>query len=198
MVAVEPQVQCVDALHTRWPNEARLQVVGKAVGPTDGRATMYVSEADTLTTLSPRWIEATRSSGRFAAVHWERKRQVEVTTLDYLIAEFGRPAFCKIDVEGFEPDVLAGLSHPVAAVSFEFASELLEDTSICVKRLESLGDVRFNYSLAESMQFALPQAIRGERLLEKLADLPDPLGFGDVYAWFPACPRGTEESRSAN
>ncbi|MCK4784435.1 MAG: FkbM family methyltransferase [Desulfobacteraceae bacterium] len=36
------------------------------------------------------------------------------------------PAFCKIDVEGDEFDVLQGLSRPIKAISFEFVSECPE------------------------------------------------------------------------
>ena len=34
--------------------------------------------------------------------------------------EFGKPAFCKIDVEGYEYKVIKGLSEPLNTVSFEF------------------------------------------------------------------------------
>ena len=50
---------------------------------------------------------------------------VAVTTLDALIARFGVPAFIKIDVEGAEPDVLAGLSHAVPVLSFEYLPRAL-------------------------------------------------------------------------
>jgi Methyltransferase FkbM domain len=56
----------------------------------------------------------------FARVRWDRSIDVAVATLDDLIAAHGEPAFCKIDVEGFEVDVLAGLTRPVRALSFEY------------------------------------------------------------------------------
>ena len=43
-----------------------------------------------------------------------------MTTLDTLVAEYGEPAFCKIDVEGFEVEALKGLSRPLRALSFEY------------------------------------------------------------------------------
>jgi FkbM family methyltransferase len=116
VVAVEPQAHCVDVLRSRWPGQPRLKVIAKAVGPVVGRASMYVGEADTLTTLSSRWTEATRASGRFSAYHCEETQEVDVTTLDRMIDEFGVPAFCKIDVEGFEPEVLAGPTRPLPSV----------------------------------------------------------------------------------
>ena len=45
----------------------------------------------------------------FAHVRWDAETEVEVTTLDAVIAREGRPRFIKIDVEGAEYTVLTGL-----------------------------------------------------------------------------------------
>jgi Methyltransferase FkbM domain len=45
---------------------------------------------------------------------------VPVTTLDKAIEQYGVPAFCKIDVEGFEAEVLKGLSHPISTLILEY------------------------------------------------------------------------------
>jgi hypothetical protein len=59
----------------------------------------------TISTLSEQW----KSEGRFAGKNqWIKAVPVEVTTLDRLIARYGMPAFCKIDVEGFELYVRSG------------------------------------------------------------------------------------------
>ena len=54
---------------------------------------------------------------------WADHAVVPVTTLDALIDRYGLPAFCKIDVEGFEEAVVRGLSRPIPSVSFEFTPE---------------------------------------------------------------------------
>jgi hypothetical protein len=48
---------------------------------------------------------------------------VNVATLDSLIDEFGVPDYAKIDVEGFDLEVLRGLSRPIPLLSFEYNSQ---------------------------------------------------------------------------
>ena len=46
--------------------------------------------------------------------------EVPVVTLDAAIEHYGVPAYCKIDVEGWEFEVLRGLSQAVDLISLEF------------------------------------------------------------------------------
>ena len=87
---------------------------------------MYVSYEHTLSTLSADWLSAVSESGRFGDTRWDSEEEVEITTLDAAIAEFGEPAFVKIDVEGYESEVLSGLSRRLKAGSIEFAAESLD------------------------------------------------------------------------
>lgn len=184
VVAVEPQSRCRRQLARRFRGQARVTLVPAALGAAPGTAQMNVSEADTLSSLSPEWIASVKASGRFAGYDWNRTETVPVTTLDRLIAEHGRPRFCKIDVEGFEAEVLSGLTRPLEVVSFEFTPEYLRAALTCVRRLASLGRVRFNYSVGESMTLALPEWVAAEPMQTTLSILPDPSVFGDVYARF--------------
>ncbi|MBX5469438.1 MAG: FkbM family methyltransferase [Thermoleophilaceae bacterium] len=186
VVAVEPQERCAESLRERFGASCAVTVVDKALGPEEGRREIYVCETSTITSMSPEWIEKVRASGRFAEFEWAPPTLVEVTTLDRLIEAHGVPAFCKIDVEGFEEEVLAGLSRPLPALSIEFTKETLDKTCACVRRLAELGMSELNYSVGESMEWGSPTWLDADTLIERLSALPDAeLPWGDVYARTP-------------
>ena len=80
--------------------------------------------------------------------------RVPVTTLDALIEQHGEPAFCSGDVEGFEGAVLAGLSRPLRALSFEYLPAAHDDALAALDRIAALGPYHYNYSPIETMRWA--------------------------------------------
>lgn len=179
VVAVDPQPSSVSELKARFGADHGVTVVGKAVASAPGTYTLQVDENDTLSTLSTDWIGAVKESGRFAGARWSESVEVEGTTLDALIEEHGVPAFCKIDVEGYEPEVLAGLSQPLPAASFEFAAEAIDRAVTCVEAFAGLGPCELALSYEESM--VLGRWRPPEQVVERLRSFPDGLIWGDVY-----------------
>lgn len=180
VVAVEPQETCVKALRRRYEADERVQIVPSAVAEAEREAELFVcSRATTVATMSPEWM-----SGRFSDNEWDQVQTVHTTTMDALVARYGVPAFCKVDVEGLEYDVLRGLNSTLPALSIEFVSERLDATRRCLTRLEEIGFQRFSYSLAESGQLEAPleRPMSREALEQVLSGLADPLAWGDVYA----------------
>ena len=113
---------------------------------------------------------------------------MDVTTLDDLIAAHGEPAFCKIDVEGFEADVLRGLSRPLRALSFEYLP-MAHDAALAVLDLvESKGSYRYNYSPIETMLWASERWLDATELLALLERYRPTGRSGDVYARLTAEP----------
>lgn len=183
VVAVEPQTACADFLLAAFHDTANFHLVRKALGSSAGQAEMLISNAHTISSLSPDWVRSVTESGRFAEYEWNRKETVLIDTLDNLMAQYGCPAFVKIDVEGFEDQVVSGLSTPVGALSMEFCPEFMESTLRCIGHLCRIGDFRFQISLDESMEFALPKWVTAEEIRRALSEVPS-TAFGDLYARF--------------
>jgi FkbM family methyltransferase len=115
VVAVEPQPALHRTLRLLHGRDTGVTLLSAAVGRVPGRATMRINTANpTISTLSDEFIEASRGASGWQGEAWPVSAEVEVTTLDALIAAHGRPAFIKLDIEGFEAEALAGLTRPVA------------------------------------------------------------------------------------
>ncbi len=193
VVALEPQPDFARLLRLLFARRTSIEIIEAAVGERSGRASLSVSDrSPTMTTLATEWRDERARDPVFAGVSWNRGIEVNTTTLDKLIAQFGTPAFIKIDVEGSEPQVLAGLSQPVQALSFEYLPHALDYTRACVARLTALGPYRFNWSPGESYALAVERWLTGDELTAALENQDAQRRSGDVYARLHS-----EETRAA-
>jgi FkbM family methyltransferase len=183
IVAVEPQPQCMALLRRWFGDHPAITLVAHAVGAAPGIAELFVSPRNpTVTSLLPAWIAAVRQDPSFERVRWDYTVTVPVTTLDTLIAEHGLPAFCKIDVEGYELEVLKGLTRPIRALSFEYLRADLDAARACVAALAALGSYEFNGSVGEAQRLRSPVWLDADACQTWLPALAGTGGSGDVYA----------------
>jgi len=187
VVAVEPQPDCLRVLRLLYGRDDEVTIVPGAAGAKPGRAQLALSTATpTVSSMSPDWIRSVTADRSFARVRWDRTLDIEVTTLDGLIAAHGEPAFCKIDVEGFEADVLAGLTRPVPALSFEYVPSAHHAALEALRHVERLGEAAggyvYNYSPIETMVFASPRWLDAGELRSRLEKIRPRGRSGDVYA----------------
>ena len=127
---------------------AILMLAAKKLVP-QGMAKLSINEnMPTISTLSEHW-----KKGRFSNLKWEKEIEIEITTLDHLINTFGEPDYIKVDVEGFELNVIKGLSKKVGIISFEITSEYLSDALKCLDYLINLGYKDFTFSIGERKKF---------------------------------------------
>jgi FkbM family methyltransferase len=183
VVAIEPQADLAAWLRWAFKGRDEIQIVETALGAEAGAAAMHIDPTNpTVTTLSSEWIDQVTKTDGFKSVAWQAPVEVRTTTLDHLIAAHGRPAFCKIDVEGFEAEVLKGLSQPIKALSFEFLPVAIDVALESVDLLERLGRYRYNVSFGEGMAFDLPDWQSADRIRAWLANEREGQRSGDVYA----------------
>ena len=165
-IALEPNEALTRVLQ-RFP---RVTVVNKAVSDQSGTKVFLQNTNDQISTLSSEW-----KSKWPQYAEWTERR-VECTTLDDLISSYGLPDFCKIDVEGYEPAVLRGLSQPIPLLSFEATPDFRNHVEECVSRLASLGTYEFNFSIGDEFAFTRPAWVNSQKAVDLVSDA------GDVYA----------------
>ena len=186
VVSVEPQQSCWLIIKRRFADNPSVFIEPVVLAENEGERTLYVDKSPTISSISEDWIRAVKESGRFSDSHkWSYKIQVKSLTLDSLIEKYGKPAFCKIDVEGSEFEVVQGLSQPVNVLSFEFIPEYLDPVLACIDYLSKLGKAEFNYSLTDSA-LALPEWINADNIIDMLQAFSGKSTMqGDIYVKFP-------------
>ena len=111
--------------------------------------------------------------------------EVETISLDNLITKCGIPDFCKIDVEGYEKEVLSGLSQKIGMISFEFNYPTFEqETRFCLEKLYNLGYIQFNFSIGESLEMNFHSWVSFQEIYDffKIDNFPFDWSYGDIYA----------------
>lgn len=186
VVALEPQADFLHWLQRDFANDPQTTVIGAAAGRQAGQACLLASpRTPTVATLSPDFVARAGASTGFEHVRWQQGPQVELTTLDALIAAHGRPDFVKIDVEGYELEVLQGLSQAVPALSFEFVPAVLDVALACLDLLETRATHRYAVSLGETSRLLQAEGVDATTMRRWLLDHAAEGRSGDVYAWCP-------------
>ncbi len=179
VVAVEPQAKCISHLEELYKNDQNVSVETCALNETSGSSIMYISDFDQISTLSQEFVQ---KFGEGNELSWPSKETVEMKTFDQLIEQYGVPDFTKIDVEGFELNVLKGLSVSIPSLSFEFTTPMKYKSIECIKQLMSLGEYQFKLSYYETMKFDSPKWLDDKQILQQLNVIPKHIVHGDVYA----------------
>ncbi len=188
IVGIEPQPHCMRLLKRWYGHHPNITLVEGGVGSAPGIRTLFMSRfTPTVTTLSPGWIDAVRQRNTFANVRWDTALPVAFTTLVSLITQYGEPRFCKIDAEGYELEVLRGLSKSITTLSFEYNSAAMDIAVDCVECLGELATYEFNWSLGESHRLRSSAWLSPDEMITLLTSIPVDGRTGDVYARRISC-----------
>jgi FkbM family methyltransferase len=180
VVSAEPQPVFIRLLKKKYGHNPRFILESSAIGRIPGKARLHISRMNpAISTLSDQWKSIMTDFE--PALAWEDYTEVEVQTLDDLLSRYGNPAFCKIDVEGFELEVLSGLSVPLPALSFELFPTTPGRTIDCINTIEKLGNYGYNWSLTESFRMNSPSWMNASGMIQTITAYTGRKS-GDIYA----------------
>lgn len=183
VVAIEPQPALVATLRWLYGRDRRVAIEAAALGPRCGSVMLALNlDNPTVSTASEAFIAAARQAQGWEREAWDGRIRAPMTTLDALIARYGRPQFTKIDVEGYEAEVLAGLGQMLPGLSFEFTTIQRPVAQAAIARCAALGLSRFNAALGETQVLAFARWCSAEEIAQWLRELPDAANSGDIYA----------------
>jgi FkbM family methyltransferase len=184
-VAVEPQAALARLLKLRYARNSNVEIVAAALSDGAPKVKLRINRANpSVSTASDEFVRAAAAGAPgWQNQIWDYETEVPALTLDWLIARHGRPAFTKIDVEGFEDRVLAGLSEPLPVLSFEFTTLQRQVAFRALEHLLRLGEYRFNACLGESWQNVFAALQTGEAVARWLQTLPFEANSGDIYCF---------------
>lgn len=178
VVAVEPQAAPGMQMSNRFSTDTHFNLVAKALSSSSGEKLLHLASNPMMSSLEADWLAA---GSRARVIGTQR---TTLTTMDALIAAYGRPAFAKIDVEGHELSVLQGLSQALPGLSIEFIPARLQAAADCIQHLQSLGRWQGNYSLGNTMRWSLAKWVPLAGIVSRIEADPAALhySFGDIYA----------------
>lgn len=183
VAAFEPQPACRRLLEAWFGEQKKVSLDFSSLGPEEKNADLIISSKyPTLASVDIAWVRENQRLPAFQKVKWDLTEKINMTTLDASIKKYGKPVFIKIDTEGFEHEVLSGLSEAVECISFEFLPGRIGRALKCIDEILRLGNFSFNFSRGESMKLFFSRWQSAEEIRSFIMECLEGAQSGDIYA----------------
>jgi len=152
----------------------RVDLIGAALGPTRGSAEMNISARDDSSSLLGI---GGRQVAEFPGTQTDHTIEVQVTTLDEAVERpIKRPCLLKIDVQGFELDVLRGGAETLREVDVAFVEcsfvELYDGQALVDEVVPFMLEAGFHFAGVYNLSYSTDgAAIQGDFLFQRAGEM---------------------------
>ena len=177
VIAFEPQNSCLPYLEEIKNKNSNFDFFKLGVGSSNEEKILSIGSHIEISTFSDNfknYFEDDKS-------YWNNTEKVNIRTLNSIIEEYQIPHFCKIDVEGYEIEILKNLSYKIPIIEFEFTGGFIDETMQIIEKLDTLGDCKFNYILNENSKFQLNEWLGKDNMIVIIKSLPVSRLHGNMF-----------------
>ena len=180
VIAIEPQPWCTKLLKNKFFGLETVIIVEAGLASHSGVLVLHTNKIiPQISTFS----EFFRNNNKLLGI-WGRPLEVTVTTIDDLVKRYGTPDFIKIDVEGYELEVIKGMTSIRPRLSFEFHKTTLDETRRCIWQVVQHQPVAMNYSCYDNYRFMSTVWMSESECLKQLNSIKQKDLYGDIFINF--------------
>lgn len=168
-ILVDANKDLCNQLRNKYNNNPNIIIEQKIVSK-DKTDIFYISNADTISTCDIEWITNSRFSKSY---NFTKTIGNESITIDQLVEKYGIPTYIKIDVEGYEYNVLKSMSKKYCPIGFEWAEEKKDELLLSLDYLKELGFENFCLQKEDNYTFVPEKWISYTEIYETVKNLCD-------------------------
>jgi len=174
VIAFEPQSAC--AVYLDKIEHPNFQYYKYAVGSNNETKELKLGSHIEVATFSNKFIDYFSND----SLSWNQAEKVTVKRLNWLIEKYGTPNYCKIDVEGYELEILSNLTYIIPLIEFEFTGGFIANTIKIIELLDTSNTV-YNFNLNEKPKFILKEWVSKDKMISVFKNLSIDRLHGNIF-----------------
>ena len=154
VLAFEPSSSIFNILKHRYKN-SNVEVFNCALGSDNTTLDFYeIEENEWYSSLSKKHIETTVTERNITKSELIKNNKVVVEKIENYIKKYGIPIYIKIDVEGYEYEVIRGLETAVPLISLEAnLPEFCQESINCINYLSNISSDKYMFNFTTDTFF---------------------------------------------
>lgn len=152
VVGIDADIRCVNHCKERFKNEIKVLCYNYLIcDESNTDRDFYQANKSIVSTASTDWMTNCRFAGK---MKWKKVKVPTLTLHDAIDYWCAYADFIKIDVEGYEFEVIKSLKYKQGVIGFEWSEENFDYVAKpCIEHLKKLGYTRWYYTNRDTLTF---------------------------------------------